>query len=208
MLVVEALRHQRGQLPAEDVLGVVAEHGARRVVPEGDAAVLLGRDDGVVDRLGDGLEAPRRAAQLLLHPAPVGDVLADGVEQLLLDCGLRAEQDPAPAAVLVLDAHLELARLVVAAGQRQRLGTGALAVVGVDEVEVGARPQLLERPPERAFPRRVGVLEVAVEAGRREQVPGESEQPGHDAVDARLGLSAHADALFPAVSPVPASPPG
>ena len=75
VLVVEALGHQRRQLMAEDVLRLVAEHAAGAVVPERDAAVLLRRDDCVVDGLRDRLEAAGGVAQLLLHPPALGDVL-------------------------------------------------------------------------------------------------------------------------------------
>jgi len=93
------------------------------------------------------------------------------------------------------EAQLEVARFVVAARQRQRLGRGALPIVGVNELEVGTRAQVVRGPAERVFPRRIGMLDVAVEPGGDEKVDGEAEQARRDALDVDGGRCARGGAL-------------
>jgi hypothetical protein len=97
----------------------------------------------------------------------------------------------------VREAQLEVTRLVVAACQRRRLGGGALAIVGVNELEIRTRAQFVRGPAERAFPRGVGMRDVAVEPGGYEEVDGEAEEARRDALDADGGRSARTGALCP-----------
>jgi hypothetical protein len=93
------------------------------------------------------------------------------------------------------EAQLEVACLVAAAGQRRNLGRGGLTVVGMEELEVRACAQLLERPAERALDRRVGVLDVAVEPRGDEEVQGQREEPLGNACEADGRRSARGDSL-------------
>jgi len=95
----------------------------------------------------------------------------------------------------VCKAQLEVARLVLASRERQRLGRGAVAVVGVNELEVGARAQILGGPAERGLECRVRVLDVAVEPRGDEQVDREREEPLRYAGEPNGRLSARVHAL-------------
>ena len=74
-------------------------------------------------------------------------------------------------------AVLEVDGLVANTRQPLRLAFGPLAILRMNELDERLRAELLQIPAERPLPGRVEALEVAVEAGRAEQVARDLPEP-------------------------------
>ena len=102
-----------------------------------------------------------------------GDVLRHRVD--LPAVGVGAPQQPAPAAVLRRVAVLEVDHARRVGEQDARCRERRLDVVGMGELDVGLRHQLLAAPPERRLPGLVQAREAPVEARGGEQHVGHRE---------------------------------
>ena len=100
----------------------------------------------------------------------LGHVVRDGVDALAREIGRAVPQQPAVRAVLRLVAVLEL-HGVVALREPRGGAHRRLAVLGVHELEVRTRAQLVARPAEHALPRGVELEQPSVE--RRGRQAGE-----------------------------------
>ena len=113
--------------------------------------------------------------QRLLAALAVGDVPADRVDELVGRGRGGAPGQPTVRAVLAAVAVLEPDR-VDARGELRRLGDRRLAVVGMDEVDERALPQLVQGPSEGLLPGGIEVFEIAVEPGHAHEVEREREE--------------------------------
>jgi hypothetical protein len=182
-----------GQLATERLAARPAEARFGLGVPAGDPAARVDRDEGVVGVLDD-LAGPVVAAlEGRLDHLALGDVARRGVDELLLDDGHRAPLDPTPAAVLGREAVDEVDG-DAAHAQAGGLLLGPRAVVVVDELHEGPRAQLVLGPAERLRPRRVELLEVAVEPRRADQVTRELEV-ARAALELRLDVASQTPVL-------------
>src|SRR5256885_14667102 len=74
MSIPESLRHERGERPADHLVGREAEDPLGARVEVGDVAVPVGREDGVVGRHRKNAEPLFTGAQRLLSTLPLGEV--------------------------------------------------------------------------------------------------------------------------------------
>jgi hypothetical protein len=175
---VPGVDQRRQRARADELVALAAEHAREAVVrvEQHVATLALDADDRhprrrVVERAA---EALLRLALRGLGRMLLGDVARRSVDQMAFGVDPRVPLDQPPAAVLRAVAVHE-SHAAVAAGRARGFGLGALAVVGMDELEERSRHQLLARPAEAALPRAVQVREVAVERRRPEQVARELE---------------------------------
>ena len=149
-------RHWR--LVVEQQRGVAVDHREQVVEVVGDAARQLS------DRLH-----LLRLPDLLAEPALFGDVPSEGVDGLLCRERNRAPREPTVGAILGAIAVHESVDALTAA-QLVSDNPGRLDVVGMNERQPGLCLQFLGRPSQALCPRRVEVMEVAIETGDAHRV--------------------------------------
>ena len=120
--------------------------------------------------------ASRACAQLLGGALLLGDVARHRVDEPLLRERRRLPREPAVGAVLAAVAVLEAAPCSAPSASCRASAVVALAVVGVHELDVRPRHQLLGGVAERLLPRGVEAPEVAVDAGDAQHVERQLEE--------------------------------
>ena len=165
---------------------------ARIVQPAGiavvDETVRQARPDQLRHHLGQKPKTLLAHAESFLVVFRVGDVRCPTVEKPFLRERPGFPAKPAVGAVLVAVAVLELDGLLPLdelAGLRE----GGGVVVGVDEVQVGARDQFRGGPAEGPLPGRADPTEAAVEPGDRQEV-GPDHEEAVSLAGLQLGLAA------------------
>ena len=136
-------------------------HADHRVHRRADLVAHVGEE--VALGAARGLGRLARLLQLLRGLLLLRHVAGDRVDQPLLDERRRLPRQPAVGAVRPAIAVLEQQRALAGRVALGFLG-GGVAVVGMDELDVGPAHQLLERVAERFLPGGVQPAEVAVEA--------------------------------------------
>ena len=133
-----------------------------------DAALGVGRDHAVADRLQRDLRAFLLLEQRVLEELALGDVQVDADDAmgapLLVDARLRAADDPQPHAVAVPQPVHAFEQRLDAREMIAQRAADALQVVGMDELlPVGQRLDLVVAVAEHRFPARREVRGLAIE---------------------------------------------
>ena len=197
-----ALERQLAGLDLREVEDVVdqSQQRARRVARRRQVLALLAREPGVERELGHAEDRVHRRADLVAHVREelalgatrrlrrllrlrqlggrcdaLGDVARGREDHAPMSCRRCAPREPTIAPVAALVAVLEVHRLH-AGREATGLGDGRRAIVGVHEVEVRTRDELLARPAQHVLPGRVQPFEVPVVCGDAQHVAREREE--------------------------------